>query len=133
LACTRKGTCAEANCRQNHFFYTGFSLSRLFLIPGEMCGCLVDDLVGHVSSIIDNTITAVIPNAAIDQERDVFPGSSDQARRVHRTLIACSGQKVWHRKHMQQSWLFSGYTPSPLTLTKTPMEHKSTHLWECRQ
>lgn len=49
------------------------------------------------------------------------------ARSVQRTVIACTGQNSWHRKHMQQSWLFSGYTPSPLTGTKTPIEQRSTH------
>jgi hypothetical protein len=58
-----------------------------------------------------------------------FPARSFQARRVHRTAIACPGQKVWHNKHIMQRLLFSGKTPSPFTLTKTPMEHKSTHLW----
>jgi hypothetical protein len=61
-------------------------------------------------------------------------GLSFQARRVHRTAIACPSQKVWHEKHIMQILLFSGKTPSPFTLTKTPMEHRSTHLkwlWQC--
>lgn len=56
-----------------------------------------------------------------------------QARSVHRTEIACSGQKSLHSRHMQHRLLFSGYTPSPFTLTKTPMEQRSTHLWWTRQ
>jgi hypothetical protein len=57
----------------------------------------------------------------------------DYARSVHRVLMACSGQNSLHKKHIQQRLLFSGYTPSPFILTKTPIEHKSTHRWAGQQ
>ena len=46
------------------------------------------------------------------------PSPGHHARSVHRTVIACAGQKSLHKKHMQQSSLFSGYTPSPLIMDK---------------
>jgi|GEM_PF-4622223 len=58
-----------------------------------------------------------------------------QARNVHRTVIAWAGQKSLHKKHMQQSSLLSGDTPSPLIVTKTPIEQRSTHrcfAWQWR-
>ena len=70
-----------------------------------------------------------------DQDQSSRPSPGHHARSVHRTVIACAGQKSLHKKHMQQSWLFSGYTPSPLIDTKTPIEQRSTHrcfAWQWR-
>ncbi len=70
-----------------------------------------------------------------DQDQRAGPSPGHHARSVHRTVIACAGQKSLHKKHMQQSWLFSGYTPSPLIDTKTPIEQRSTHrcfAWQWR-
>ena len=126
-------------------FYGIFRYQNFSVFPSDK-KCVHDLLQVIISgtrcSIVSNGILSRIVHRSTGSHQ-IYPlqnpgkrssGLSCQALRVHRTAIACAGQKVWHEKHIMQILLFSGKTPSPFTLTKTPMEHMSTHLkwfWQC--
>ena len=92
-------------------------------------------ITGHIRKIPEARYLGSPVRYDPDQDQRAGPSPGHHARSVHRTVIACAGQKSLHKKHMQQRLALLRYTPSPLIDTKTPIEQRSTHrcfAWQWR-